>query len=434
MKLLKRQQGLPFLLALGVLFILSASFLAVQIWSDDFHFRGAAAALEAPVLPPSLNAPTIVPPPEAREADIQNESEPEAPAVVAPVVSEDTEKEAKPRPAKKAVEEAETAVVKQGNKPQLSVVSLEKPQNVKLTEAASTSFIVVEETQGAEPVKTSEKAVVVKPVDAVESEKPVVKTVAAKTTPKVEAVAAEVKQKPAVKKVQAKASVLQGTPKKPEPVVKATVEPVLKAKPVRKIAKKQPVPTEVPPEWNWFSTPLKMKMSEGKVELVPSQEVKSLSLGARTTVAIPVEVKVALQAPQTKDVQVSIQKPFARALAKMAQIKQKRSLKAASDAKPEKVKKESVSMRRLRDMVRHICSQSSDSPKNTEMYDAAKIDEEVLTAETKAIEPIKPYVSASESMFAVKESVKEPRSYTGSGSNFSNRIQELIRSGAWLKD
>jgi hypothetical protein len=177
-----------------------------------------------------------------------------------------------------------------------------------------------------------------------------------------------------------------------------------------------------------------MKMSEGKVELVPSQEVKSLSLGVRTTVAIPVEIKVALQAPQTKDVQVSIQKPFARALAKMAQIKQKRSLKAASDAKPEKVKKESVSMRRLRDMVRHICSQSSDSPKNTEMYDAAKIDEEVLTAETKAIEPIKPYVSASNSMFAVKESVKEPRSYTGSGSNFSNRIQELVRSGAWLKD
>ena len=65
MRLLKRQKGLPFLLALGVLFILSASFLAVQLWSDKYTMRGAVQALEAPVMPPAM--PKIVAPPPVKK-------------------------------------------------------------------------------------------------------------------------------------------------------------------------------------------------------------------------------------------------------------------------------------------------------------------------------------------------------------------------------
>ncbi|NCB37356.1 MAG: hypothetical protein EOM80_01195, partial [Erysipelotrichia bacterium] len=185
MKLLKKRQGLPFLMTLGVGFMLSASFMAVQLWSDKEIRRGAVEALEAPVAPPDLAAVAAAP-------------------LLPPAISTKTE-----------VVASESTEVTKAKTPPVA------PQPKIQVEPAQ--LVASEPAAAAKPEKFAEH----QPAEVKSAQVEKVKKVSAKKTPAVSKKSAR-KAKKAVEKV----------------------------------------PTEIPPEWNWFQKPLKVEMVSGEVEIV----------------------------------------------------------------------------------------------------------------------------------------------------------------------
>ncbi|MEW6709024.1 MAG: hypothetical protein AB1403_04310 [Candidatus Riflebacteria bacterium] len=412
-KLIKKQQGLPFLLSLGVLFLLSAGFLAVQIWSDGGEMRGAAAALESPVLPPDLTAPTVVPPPRP-----VNQAKPKK--IPAPVIEETVQedqtsiKEDEGNKAEEAVSEEKPDLVQE--KVETGLVKLEKPQSVK---SVSQAKAVVKEAKPAEPVKEAK---------AVEPEKKPAKT-----------------EKTVENKSQAssdkRVDVVETKPERVEPFevaeVKVVAPPVTVAKPVKKARKPRvhAVETEIPPEWNWFSTPLKLDVSDGKLEIVADPEKKVVTQHPAKSKTVEFkEENIAL--PEDKPVSIqqsTAEKPFARALAKMNQLKEKRQglKKPVINKIPAVVARSEAALKRIQDMVKNICSE--------EVLENAIAEEN--TGENSTEKSSESSVEASESQPTIAISTPSingnnasESSYTGSGSSFSLRLNELIRSGAWLQD
>ncbi|GAB4268089.1 MAG: hypothetical protein Kow0029_03150 [Candidatus Rifleibacteriota bacterium] len=427
MKLLKKQQGLPFLLAMGVLFILSASFLAVQLWDDRVELRGAAAALEAPVLPPSLNAPTVVAPPPAQEIKLKNTEKKET----VQQATDEVKEKVKPSELKKEKTElVKVAEVADNTKAQ--VVNLEVPESVadvsfeKSEVKSQAKKAVGTEKTPAEKNASSQRAPGTAGTDRAETkdiEKKDLKNAVERASVAEKAVKAVHRVKPAKKMESAKV----------EPVSESVHKRVAR----RKAAKRE-VPTEVPPEWNWFSKPLKLDMTEGRVEIVPCAdkrpvEIKTPGMNSKTARQTMVEAKsIVRSAPKMPHM------PFSRALAKMAQIKAKRasmSKKAGQKPVVEEVLKRSKSMKRLNEELRKMGVASGND--NSERIDFnVKVNSASVSQEAHDTGSVSEDTEVSESGNITDStgSSKDEISYSGSGSSFSIRVREMIRSGAWLRN
>lgn len=360
------------MLALGVLFILSASFLAVQLWSDDEPRRGIAQALEAPIVPPS--APKVIAPPPVKKTP--EKAVVEVPAE--PAVVEKAEPAAE-EPAKPAVEAAP--------------VKMEAPVDINAAE--------------------------VKPVEPVRAPVTVV------------APAKEVK----APKLQEK---------------KAVSAPRKARKSRKKAAKVEEIPTEIPAEWNWFSKPLKLSFAEGKTVIVPSDEPGEVVLASTTAVKVQQTVTVVAHS-ESEDTEEAVEvapetgRPFMAALAKMAKLRQMRATYAA--ARPEIKQPEPVadaemspSLRRIGEMLRMLeekldrrAAASMESAEKSLVEDSSEVSSSAAsTAETEdKAAPVADGTSEKEEVSA--EPQFKPY-YGGSGSSFSNRVNELIKRGEWLRD
>lgn len=434
-KLIKRQQGLPFLLALGVMFILSASFLAVQLWSDGEMQRGAAAALEAPVIPPDLNVPTIVPPPQ--EAPV---AKPKA-SVEVKNDSSIPDKSAQDLPAKTSEKPVKTTV----DAPVIEESVLDKPVAIEAPE--SPELAAPEEPEVVKPAR--ERTAKTSSAKTLKSSSPVKvapkteKTASAPEKPVKVAPKAEKKASPSKIEEKEKAVVKVAPVVEPKsPVVKPEIVEVV-AKPMAKKTANaiKSIPTEVPPEWNWFSKPLKMKMADGKVEIVASEADKK-TVAKRQEKAVVKEAKPqknsSLQRFEKKSAPV-VAKPFAKALTKMAKLREKRGYEGPQTVKvaPKATQKAAAALKRLRDMVRHIRVEKSIENKLGVSHDGSGEDLNSLSVRTAPAmideEAVAENVETQDGGFA-DHSLQEEGDYSGSGSSFSMRINDLIRSGAWLRD
>ncbi len=430
-KLIKKQQGLPFLLALGVMFILSSSFLAVQLWSDEDGLRGAAAALEAPLIPPNLNAPTIVPPP-AEKPDSSVEEK----------VSEETVRESAKVSGYGEQKSVEAPVVESATVE--APVKLEKPEEALLKPVVEERTVVVSkaepkkaEPKKAEPKKVEPKKAELKKIEVVDEKPEQVlkgqlegKKEAAKPLP-----AKNVKESPSNSAVTKAEKDSRETARGNEKGI-GGVEVERPIKIEHKSPRRAKVPTEIPPEWNWFQTPLKLEVDGGNVEIVPAVEIRPQTKNAAPAVSRQVApIKKAAQVEKAgKDdlkrkrnaASVNAQKPFEKALLKMAKLKEKRvevSVKTISK-KTEVVRPASVALKRLQDMLQLICKDSSELEADVENEEITVLENSEAAENSEFEEEPKTITPSSEG----------DKSYAGSGSSFSRRVNELIRSGEWLRD
>lgn len=456
-RLIKRQQGLPFLFALGVMFILSASFLAVQLWSDNEEFRGAAAALEAPLIPPDLNAPTIVPPPRETnmpaKKNVAGNKAPKESAVPVEAADEEPSVEANvPKASEEVIEIPQKQVpVKVAKVEKTGAIKLEKPENIK-------------ERPVQKPIAPAQKTVANKPVikearevPQVEAEPAAKKADSEMAMPEkneAEAHAAE-KRADSAAENHSKAIKEQAAPKKTAPVkdlslaeapVEKPIVPVVKA--VKK-AKSVEIPTEVPPEWNWFQTPLRLEMTDGKVEIVsdkasnnPSRidDANSGKIEMKSSPRAPKRHKVVSEGREKvvvaseKAQEKFAEKPFVKALGKMAKLKERRLAAGSSPvtktSSPVVVREAVMALKRLQDMVRFIGRRAGPiaSIESEEVVEAARADGEEDAANSIGSVANDEIASEQGSQSVLNSS------YRGSGSSFSMRVNELIRSGAWLRD
>ncbi|HAE37225.1 MAG TPA: hypothetical protein DCG57_01150 [Candidatus Riflebacteria bacterium] len=319
MRLLKRQPGLPFLLALGVLLILSASFLAVQLWSGD-TFRGAVEALEAPMMPPSLPVGKKGGAKASSGKKIEQKPVVAVEVVSAPEVQELEAGEPVNAPAPTPAVEA----VKASDMVEAPAMPLEvkKPAPAKVKEVTA-------------PAKAS----VVKPARPVSEVKPVQAEPVGTSVE--QALSAPVKEKvseaPRVAKnlttSNSSASTGKVSSKKGRAARKAAKE-----------AAKEADENEVPPEWNWFNIPLKLEISGGNVEIVSTGAPKDVALvtvvarlpaGLFVDAVEPVSGQSASESNYEADLMPvpASEKPFVSALAKMAKLRRGRM--AAIEADPE---------------------------------------------------------------------------------------------------
>lgn len=390
MRLLKRQKGLPFLLALGVLFVLSASFLAVQLWSDKKIMRGAVQALEAPVMPPAM--PKVVAPPPVKKI-------------------------ARTQPAKSEVQPAEIKA-----EPEAAAV-VEPVADINAAEVK----IVTEAPADKAPEKKAA------PAPVVEQAKPVVVPVV------------ETEKKPVTEKKAEKTVIVEKKDEKQS-------RPAKKAKKAKKTV--EPVPTEIPAEWNWFAQPLKLSFNDGKAVIDKSEEDKAISLSSEEKVrtesaTVDMAVSEEEKQPATAVAAIaepSVEKPFVLALAKMARIRQMRSQNAAvSEEKTVETKtvaELSPSMKAMGSMLRELCekldkraetaSESLSAADKTETVEAV-VEKQVEAADQSSLES----ASGAAETVAVSEEKTETSTddlklkpyYSGSGSSFSARIDSMLKQG-----
>lgn len=305
MKKLLFRRGVPFLLTLGFLFVISGGFLAFQIWGSP-DLTGAAAALEAPELPPSLDGPP-----------------PEPPASPAPAPEEAGAEESAPEPAEEPAPE-----------PKEEPVPVEAPAPAVLESAPE------EPTQLA-PSETPKPIKVVAPA---KPSTPVVRPPTVKAEP-----GKSQGGKPALVVKKVPPAPAKPSEKKPETKIEAAAQPgnalpmpPRKARRARK-PKQEPVPTVCPSEWNWFSAPLKAQLVDGRIQIVGGAEPVELA-----AVAAPVEptervpaaslVQDGLDGKPVSGSQIAWEsvpsseipgeKPFAKALERMSRNRQKREVEA----------------------------------------------------------------------------------------------------------
>lgn len=409
-RLIKKQQGLPFLLTLGVLFILSASFLAVQFWSEDL--RGAAAALESPVMPPSINAPTVVPPPAEKPdkklpagkivAKIQESPAEQAADAVEEAVFEEAVEESSTEAVESVVEAGESPVVKEVKKVPVSVT--EKSVDKVVVKPVVEEKRIVAPTSGQKPEELKLASL------QVEGDSPSEVVVKAVKTDKNESgKATAVKADSPARKAQKKAS--------------------------RRHQAAKSVETECPPEWNWFSTPLKVEMTDGKVAIVAAEKVNTVSneLTEKETSVVP-EMKKTLNLEPAKrsvdkvsaDGAKSVVKPFARAMGKMLQLKEKREKIATVQPvkHTEVVRGAAMTLKRIQDLLASMRENRSAGDNLVVSSEGVGINDNLAETQANQEKEIEAYVAKS----------PESLDYKGSGSGLSMRINDLIKSGAWLTD
>ena len=406
MRLLKRQPGLPFLLALGVMLILSASFLAVQLWSEDV-FRGAAEALEAPMMPPALPTAKKGESKAALEKKIEiAKASASVEVVAAPEVQEPVE----------AVEPAKVETPAMVEAPVLPTV-LVKPVAARVADAPVKD---VKAPAAAKEAKVAAKKAV---ADSVEM-KPV----------------APIQDKPVVVPV-ADAVVVVAEPEtaSQKPMVSAA-----KASRVRKSKKTEVIETEVPPEWDWFSTPLKLEVSSGNVEIVPAERVRELrmvTISARLPEKSPEPVFVA--APASAESASSVrpaletEMPFTSALARMAKLRysRKASVKASPEIARAAAAYRSPSLARLQQVVAQLRGKlEAREIESAPVVQSAAADVSVVSGDTEESSPVQTMKEASAADGADSEKIdvsehKFVPYYGGSGTELSTRINDLVQRG-----
>jgi hypothetical protein len=401
MKLLKKQKGLPFLLALGVLFILSASFLAVQLWSER-SFRGALLALEAPTMPPAM--PKVIAPPAEKKS---------------PRKSRAASETARPDSLSVAVREASPALEEDKSLDSAAAVSINNAA-IK-TEVLEAPAVV--EVKAAEPmVKESTPVQVVRPEPRAEKK---------------------------IEKIEKKApAIVQDTA--------VTVSSESKPRKSRK-ARVEEIPTEVPAEWNWFSKPLRVALGEGKARIEPDSAGKEIKLSdhekirfepvtveSKEVVEMPSEiapVQVDVEADAANEARVSevpesapaTEKPFMIALARMARIKQMRQSHSMNEKKIEKPSREvSPSMRRLGDVIKVLCDRLDKRVAATQenLSSIAGVQNSVVASSEDSVVAVESNGDNNDNndKDGHEEGAFKPY-YGGSGSSFSQRINSMIRSG-----
>ena len=425
--------------------ILSASFLAVQLWSED-AFRGAAEALEAPMLPPALPVGKKA----GSKAALDKKIEQAKAAVAVEVVSAPEVQE----PATEEPVAAAEPVVVEPVKATAMVEAPAMPADAAATAPAKAREVVVEA-----------KASLKKPAKAIVEVKPAkVETVAVKEAGKKNL--EQVKPLSEAVVVISKPSVVTLESSSVSTAVsgKSVTGSGKKIRGSRKAAREIDE-NEIPPEWNWFSTPLKLEFSGGNVEIVPvgkPRDIQLVSIVARLPSDPSVYEAEPFSGPsdETGEAQKiavpATDKPFVSALARMAKLRYVRM--AAVDADPELKKAaaaahRSRSLEELRLAVAGLRSRletgASDSDSvavgpvasvaasevsvETDSYVTApdikplSDDVDVASASPSSIEaPEEPVVAAD---VDEKAEFKFVPYYSGSGSAMSSRINTLLQRG-----
>jgi hypothetical protein len=437
MRLLKRQPGLPFLMALGVLLILSASFLAVQLWSDK-AYRGAVEALEAPVMPPSM--PTSRKGKSAALLDKKIEKA-KTVAAVEVVTAPDIQKtEDISEPVAVAAPEPEKArpvALKPARLPEM-IEAPAMPPNAGVRE---------------KPVKPAAKATAAK--EAVEKPTaPVVRPTEVKTVEPVTTVVAEPLVEEPVSKVAAaesktpvdSAPAAVAPAKKPVSaslVREPAAEPQKAAAPRRKAVRVEDE-SEIPQEWNWFDTPLKLELSHGHVEIVPATTPRVVRLVTVSARLPETDMPVSLTGGSSVsvDAAVALDKPFVTALARMVRLRKVRAAAIAKDPELEKavLARRSESLAKLQETVARL-SDRLVSPTASTFESPITVDNGNMPIEEDSVTAIAQENSSSEATTVVVESEKPIVSasdtdehkfvpyYAGSGSELSHRINDLVSKG-----
>jgi len=431
MRLLRRQPGLPFLMALGVLLILSASFLAVQLWSEKVY-RGAAQALEAPVMPPAMPTARKVKSGAALDKKIEKAKTVAAVEVVNAPEVQSTEEVAPPAPA----------------------ATPEKSRPVALQPAKIPEMIEAPAMPPAAGTKPARGAA--KPVVKESAVKPAAEPVAENDSEVSEPVLASDEPEESVQSVAAKPVVKAAEPVvKAEPIVAAPVKPVETAaapsleEPRKPVAKKRRAvrvvdESEIPQEWNWFDTPLKIEISEGHVEIVPSEKVSVINLLPETPkIDDSVILNPSMSASEDNiRVDLASEKPFVAALARMGRLRSSRSALIAENPELEKAvaARRSESIAKLQEAVALLCNKleatdARHSASNLEPVNdspVVKEDASAIAVETapavESDETVKSLQAGAEEGSAAYEHRFVPY-YSGSGSALSGRINDLVVKG-----
>ena len=303
------------------------------------------------------------------------------------------------------------------------VEDVEKPEEAVLKPVVEEKVVVAKspEPKKSEPKKVEKAEEVSAKSDNAASQKDVFEQQLEKQKP--------ASDNPVVKKVKKDEAIAFVSERKETPEA-ASESPKLVKKPVNK---KTEIPTEIPPEWNWFQTPLKLEVADGRVEIVPAAKVElDSTIGSKEVVA---QVKPIKRAPEAKKVVASTlkvkrvvvgantQKPFAKALGKMAKLREKRSGVAVrkTSVRAEVVRPATTALKRLQNMLQLICKDGLES----------SVDKDYSSMENMENSP------AFEETEHNNEALVETagfENYRGSGSSFSLRVNELIRSGEWLRD
>lgn len=437
-------------MALGVLLILSASFLAVQLWSEKVY-RGAAQALEAPVMPPAMPTARKVRSGAALDKKIEKAKTVAAVEVVNAPEVQSNEEVARPEP----------------------VTTPEKSRPVALQPAKMPGMIEAPAlppsagTRG-KPVKGASKsaageAAVRQPKPVVESASESGSEVKEQVSDSIES-AVEPKQtvqpvaaKPAVKAAEAKAvePVVKAEPVVATPAVKAveTMATLSESEPRKTLAKRRkaakPVDeSEIPQEWNWFDTPLKIEVSDGHVEIVPSvtvSGVQSLSEAPKIKESVAFNPSAGTSEENIR-VDLASEKPFVAALARMGRLRSNRSAVIAENPELEKAvaARRSESIARLQEAVASLCQKLEATEPihvglNLEPDKASPVAIEDAFAADESAPVVESADESQESSPVVAEntvSTAEPKFvpyYSGSGSELSSRINDLILKGVGSK-
>lgn len=365
------------MLTLGMLLILSASFLAVQLWSGKNSLRGAAVALEAPVVPPAIfkNKATLK-----------------------------TKEPSKKVQLSETLEKAEIVIVDTDKTAELSVVEASKESKEDKQSVEPASQVISQNESGpSEQVTAVETPVVAKTVvpaalPAVPQEKPKVAEVGI------------------VNENEAKTTVSKKT---------QSLKSVRKNK---KTAAIEVVPTEIPPEWNWFSAPLKIKFEQGKAEIaceaIPVTVAESRVSHKETAAAseiktVPAVLKVA--------VELDTERPFRVALARMAKIKARHQKEKTQNVEtPVLSSKISPASVQLRQAIRNLYEKLPASNENLNVKAVEDTEESEYLVQTSPV-AVDLHNDNAEVSDSETGKVKAQSEYIGSGSSYSSRIISLLK-------
>lgn len=397
MRILKKQKGFPFLIALGTLFLLSAGFIAVQLFSDDS--RSAVQALETPLILPAMPINIAV---HSKKASVKQQTE----TVVKQKLKADDSTNGK-----------EDVMSKVTLEP---VVKIEKKIPVKRSISQKPLVVaVVPQKKELKPKAVEKHIVKAMKVKAVKKEVKEAKE-AKKGNVKV---AANVKKQ---KTVAAMATINDKVELLPKAAIKShSVKP--KAVRRRKRIQRKIDESVVPPEWNWFDKPLRMTVDSGRVSITAK---KNFDKTPKRVVVSMNRVSTKENSPNVKNESV-IQKyeknidtnnAFNRALAKVSKTSARRVIEAKKIGIVLPSQGGVVRSKSLRALLAKLEAIRANGENRimAESHNSAKVGtgRSVQTNE-------EPVTSVDVTTMGVNE-------YHGTGSSFSQKIQSLIRHGAWL--
>jgi hypothetical protein len=212
----------------------------------------------------------------------------------------------------------------------------------------------------------------------------------------------------------------------------------------------EPVPSEIPPEWNWFQKPLRIALTDGRVQIqvvdhdlappseempraaVPESIARPQELGA-TRVVPPVAELSTTGSPEAGKGEDG-EKPFARALQKMVRTKARREAEAqrsqvvlpSHGGAPDKVP---GALQRLQKALMEMSTPVRDTPSNAELVPASASDSIRMVVdheETSSAGSDFPQPEVAE--MAAADSIVAPES---GSSRFGAGLDEVLRLQGW---